>query len=173
MAETVRQKYFFKGGAHPEDSKVLSCGDAICNAPLLAEYRVILHQHIGAPPKLLVEKGSEVKKGQVLAESGGFVSAPLHCPTSGKVADIADVPGPIGPKMKAAVIASDGKDESAYPFEPIKKWTDASPEELKQRVSDGGIVGMGGAAFPTFVKLSPPGGTKIDTLILNGAECEP
>ncbi len=164
---------FFKGGVHPNEGKELSCSNAIQDAPLLDKYTVILHQHIGAPPKLIVQKGDEVKKGQLLAEAGGFVSAPVHSPTSGTVSAMLEISGPMGLKMSAVEITSDGKDEWKLPFNKIEEWDSAEPKDLKQRVADAGIVGMGGAAFPTSVKLSPPSGKKIDTLILNGAECEP
>jgi len=108
----------------------------------------LLHQHIGAPPKPLVKKGDEVKKGALLAEAGGFVSAPVHSPTSGTVSAMLDISGPMGMKMAAVEITSDGKDEWGAPFEKIEEWDSADPKELKQRVADAGIVGMGGAAFP-------------------------
>lgn len=164
---------YFAGGVHPEEGKYLSESKAIQIAPLLDTYTVILNQHIGAPPKLLVKKGDTVKKGQLLAEAGGFVSAPVHSPTSGTVKNIEDCPGPMGVPLQAVVIESDGKDEWGSPLEPIADWKNASPDELKKRIADAGLVGMGGAAFPTHVKLSPPPEKKIDNLIFNGAECEP
>ena len=163
----------FKGGVHPNDSKALSASRAITSAPLLDKYTVIMHQNIGAPPELLVKKGDEVKKGQVLAKAGGFVSVPLHSPTSGKIGLIDKCPGPFGIAVPSIEIIADGEDEWASPFEPIADWKNTDPSELKQRVWDAGIVGMGGAGFPSHVKLSPPEGKEIDTLILNGAECEP
>jgi electron transport complex protein RnfC len=163
----------FKGGVHPNDSKALTSHKPIKQAPLLDSYKVIMHQNIGAPPQLLVKKGDEVKKGSLLAKAGGFVSVPLHAPTSGTVKAIDKVPGPTGISVPCIEITADGKDEWGSPFEPIADWKSTDPAELKQRVWDAGIVGMGGAGFPAHVKLSPPEGKKIDTLILNGAECEP
>ena len=163
----------FKGGVHPNDSKALSREKAIQDAPLLDQYMVIMHQNIGAPPELLVKKGDEVKKGQLLAKAGGFVSVPLHSPTSGTVSAIDKCPGPTGISVPAIQIAADGEDEWGSPFEPIADWQNTAPADLKQRVWDAGIVGMGGAGFPAHVKLSPSEGKEIDTLILNGAECEP
>ena len=165
--------FLFKGGVHPKEGKKLSCSNAVQDAPLLDKYTVILHQHIGAPPKTVVKKGDEVKKGQVLAEAGGFVSAPIHSPTSGTVSAMLDISGPMGLKMAAVEITADGKDEWGSPFNKIEEWDSVDPKDLKNRVADAGIVGMGGAAFPAAVKLSPPPEKKIDTLILNGAECEP
>ncbi|MFA6172373.1 MAG: electron transport complex subunit RsxC [Kiritimatiellales bacterium] len=161
----------FKGGVHPEDSKALSASKPVQTAPLLAKYTVIVHQNIGAPPEIVVKKGDVVKKGQLLAKAAGFVSVPLHAPTSGTVTAIEKCPGPACVSVPAIEITADGKDEWGSPFEPIADWQNTDPAVLKQRVVDAGIVGMGGAAFPSHVKLSP---TKpVDTLILNGAECEP
>jgi len=170
MSEKPRK---FKGGVHPNDSKALSATKAIQEAPLLDQYTVIMHQNIGAPPELLVKKGDTVKKGEMLAKAGGFVSVPLHAPTSGTVSAIDKCPGPTGIAVAAITIKADGEDEWGSPFEPITDWKKTSPDELKQRVWDAGVVGMGGAGFPSHVKLSPPEGKTIDTLILNGAECEP
>ena len=163
----------FKGGVHPNDSKALSAAKPIQNAPLLETYKVIMHQNIGAPPELVVKKGDVVRKGELLAKATGFVSVPLHAPTSGTIKAIDKCPGPTGLAVPAIEITADGEDLWGSPFEPIADWANADPEELKQRVWDAGIVGMGGAGFPMHVKLSPPEGNKIDTLILNGAECEP
>ncbi|MDH3982083.1 MAG: electron transport complex subunit RsxC [Kiritimatiellaceae bacterium] len=163
----------FKGGVHPNDSKALSAGKPIQDAPLLDSYKVIMHQNIGAPPALVVKKGDTVKKGGLLANASGFVSVPLHAPTSGTIKAIDKVPGPTGISVPCIEIISDGEDEWGSPFEPIADWKTADPAVLKQRVWDAGIVGMGGAGFPAHVKLSPPEGKTIDSLILNGAECEP
>ncbi|QSH41572.1 electron transport complex subunit RsxC [Lentisphaerota bacterium ZTH] len=163
----------FKGGVHPaRDGKDLSRSAAIQEAPLLDEYQVIVQQNIGAPPKLLVKKGDEVKKGQMIAEAGGFVSVPLHSPTSGKVKNIDRIPGPMGVPTDAVIITADGKDEWGELMPPLD-WKNTDGATLKKRICDAGIVGMGGAAFPAHVKLSPPPDKKIDYLILNGAECEP
>ena len=161
----------FKGGVHPNDSKALSASKAVVNAPLLDKYTVIINQHIGAPLEVLVKKGDLVKKGQLLAKATGFVSVPLHSPTSGSVTALEKCPGPACTSVPAIEITADGNDEWGSPFEPVADWQNAEPSALKQRVADAGIVGMGGAGFPSHVKLSP---TKpVDTLILNGAECEP
>jgi len=161
----------FKGGVHPADSKALSETKAVVNAPLLDKYTVIINQHIGAPLEVVVKKGDLVKKGQLLAKATGFVSVPLHSPTSGTVTALEKCPGPACVSVPSIEITADGTDEWGSPFEPITDWQNTNPAELKQRVSDAGIVGMGGAGFPAHVKLSP---TKpVDTLILNGAECEP
>lgn len=163
----------FKGGVHPNDSKALSAAKPIKDAPLLDSYIVIMHQNIGAPPELLVKKGDVVKKGDPLAKASGFVSVPLHAPTSGTIKAIDKCPGPTGIHVPAIEITADGEDEWGAPFIPIVDWKNTEPALLKQRVWDAGIVGMGGAGFPCHVKLSPPEGKTVDTLILNGAECEP
>lgn len=161
----------FKGGVHPNDSKALSASKAVVTAPLLDKYTVIINQHIGAPLEVVVKKGDVVKKGQLLAKATGFVSVPLHAPTSGTITALEKCPGPACVSVPSIEITADGNDEWGSPFEPIADWQNAEPADLKQRVADAGIVGMGGAGFPSHVKLSP---TKpIDTLILNGAECEP
>jgi len=163
----------FKGGVHPNDSKALSASKPIQDAPLLDTYNVIMHQNIGAPPELVVNKGDTVKKGDLLAKASGYVSVPLHAPTSGTIKAIAKCPGPTGISVPAIEITADGEDEWGGTLEPIKDWKNTDPAELRQRVWDAGIVGMGGAGFPAHVKLAPPDGKVIDTLILNGAECEP
>ena len=163
----------FKGGVHPKDSKALSASKPIQDAPLLDSYKVIMHQNIGAPPELVVKKGDTVKKGDLLAKAGGFVSVPLHAPTSGTIKAIDKCPGPTGMAVPAIEITADGEDVWGDALTPITDWKNASSADLKQRVWDAGIVGMGGAGFPTHVKLSPPEGKVINTLILNGAECEP
>ncbi|MDD4182151.1 MAG: electron transport complex subunit RsxC [Victivallaceae bacterium] len=163
----------FKGGVHPpKDGKILSKKTAIQTAPLLERYQVIVSQNIGAPPAPVVKAGDEVKKGQLIAEAAGFVSVPLHAPTSGKIEGLIDIPGPMGVPAQAIAILADGKDEWAKLAPPID-WRGADAETLKKRILECGIVGMGGAAFPSHVKLSPPPDKKIDYMIINGAECEP
>lgn len=169
---SIEKTIKFKGGVHPKEGKELAEKSAISAAPLLDNYKVVVHQNIGAPPKLLVKKGDEVKKGQMIAEAGGFVSVPLHSPTSGTVAAIENIPGVMGTSVEAVSIDADGKDEWGELAEPID-WKNAEADVIKKRICDCGIVGMGGAAFPSHVKLSPPPDKKVDCLILNGAECEP
>ena len=162
----------FYGGIHPSEGKVSNKEDII-NAPLQELYTVPLQQHIGAPAKMVVQKGDHVLRGQLLGEPGGFVSAAVHSPTSGTVKDVTTCLGPAGATLPAVLIESDGEDKAADPLPPFENWQDADPAALKARVGEAGIVGMGGATFPTFVKLSPPPNVKIDTIILDGVECEP
>lgn len=174
MNKSSRSVMTFTGGIHPAgDGKGLSRHAATIVPPLLDKYTVLLAENAGKLPVAVVQKGDSVKKYQLIAKQDGFVSANLHSPTSGTVSDIREVPGPMGVPSMAIEITSDGLDEAELPFEPIADWQNADPEKLKQRVVDAGLVGMGGASFPTHVKLSPPPDKSIDTLILNGAECEP
>ncbi len=165
--------YLFKGGVHPQDGKALSSLESVQTAPLLEKYTVPLSQNIGVPPKLIVKKGDQVKKGQKIAESGGFVSVPLHSPSSGTVGNLVSIPGVAGNMLDAVEIISDGKDEWDTALPPVADWKNTDRSILKQRIADAGIIGMGGAAFPAHVKLDPPPQKVIDTLIINGVECEP
>ena len=160
----------FRGGIHPEnDGKKLSQDVSIRTAPLFEYYNIALQQNIGAAPKWVVNVGDTVKKGQKIAEADGFVSAPLHAPTSGVVEKIEKCPGGMGICVETLVLKSDMLDE-ACEFYPRIDWKECAVEDLKQRIADCGIVGMGGAAFPTSVKLSVPPDKKITDLIINGAE---
>lgn len=163
----------FKGGIHPLEGKELTAGKELRIAPLFDKYIVPVRQNIGAPPTLTVKKGDAVKKGQRIAEPGGFVSVPLHSPVCGTVGDIVEITGVTGTSEQAVEIIADGTDEWDTGLDPIPDWADTEKDVLKKRILDAGIVGMGGAAFPTHVKLSPPPEKNIDTLIVNGAECEP
>jgi electron transport complex protein RnfC len=163
----------FAGGVHPPENKKLTSSEATRDLPIPDILYVPLQQHLGAPPKPIVAKGDEVKCGQPIAEPGGFVSVPVHSPVSGKVKDIAPWPHPLGKTMATLIIENDGQMTWASDLKPIENWRDVSPDVLKKRILDGGVVGMGGATFPTHVKLSPPDNKPIDVLIINGAECEP
>jgi len=163
----------FKGGVHPPEFKSATSDKSI--KPLGIPSRVILHlqQHIGAPVRVTVSVSDEVTAGAVVAEPTGFVSVPLHSPISGKVVSVGDSPHPGGINLPAIIIESDGKDNWGETAKPAGKYTELTADELKKIVRKAGIVGLGGAAFPTHVKLSPPADKPIDTFILNGAECEP
>ena len=164
----------FKRGIHPQyDGKDLTASAGIVDAPLLEKYYVILPENTGRPPIPCVAKGDTVKKYQLIAEADGFLSVPLHAPTSGVIGGIVEVPGGAGVPVPAVEIIADGKDEGEPPFEKWELWQEKSGKELIDRIREAGIVGMGGAAFPSHVKLSVPPGKKVDTLIINGAECEP
>jgi electron transport complex protein RnfC len=163
----------FKGGIHPHDWKELSKGKAVVTLPAPEKVIIPLSQHIGAPAESLAKVGDTVKKGQKIGEAKGFVSAPVHASVSGKVTAVASFPHPAGKSLPAIQIESDGLDEWSEDVKENTNYKNLSPEEIKSIIQNAGIVGMGGAAFPTHVKLSPPENKKIDTLIINGAECEP
>jgi len=162
----------FKGGIHPRYRKT-TAGSPTRTMPLLERYVVPLSQHLGAPGKLIVAKGDLVARGQALSEAAGFVSAPVHAPTSGKVAGVKAFPHPFGNVQEAVEIEADGEDRWAEGVGKRGDWRGMDPGELKGVLQQAGLVGMGGATFPTHVKLSPPKEKPIDTFILNAAECEP
>jgi len=162
----------FPGGVHPQDSKEFSKDAAIEEMPVPQKVVIPLSQHIGAPAKPVVKVGDEVKAGQKIAEPGGFVSIPMHASISGKITKIAEFPHPTGTTSTAIEITGDGNDDWIELNEEAN-FLDFDAEEIKKRISEAGICGMGGAGFPTHVKLSPPPEKPIDTIILNGVECEP
>ncbi len=181
MGERVRREcYGFVGGVHPPHFKRFTEHKAIepmfekgeTDGPVPKEVVIPLQQHIGAPCKPVVKPKERVKKGQLIGEATGFVSAPIHSSVAGTVKKIESRQHPMGCEVQCVIIENDGSDEEVL-LEPIRDYMDASPETLRQRVLEAGIVGMGGATFPTHVKLSPPEGTSCDTVLLNGAECEP
>ena len=163
----------FAGGVHPAYNKELADRRAIEEMPLPEQLVVYFTQNLGAPPEPIVKKGDTVRKGQVIAEAKAFVSAPVHAPTSGTVKSIDMFPHPVGTDMPAAVIEPDGEDAWAEGCNVERNTDSLGPDEIKKLVQGGGLVGMGGATFPTHVKLSPPEHKKINILIVNGAECEP
>jgi electron transport complex protein RnfC len=168
----LAKKYSFKGGIHPPHSKKQT--EKLAIEHLLIPQKVIipLSQHIGAPAKPVVKKGDRVLLGQMIGEASGFVSSTIHSSVSGIVQTVGPFSHPSGKQVIAVEIENDGLDEPVA-FTPFENWRDVAPGELIQKVQAAGIVGMGGAGFPTHVKLSPPSNKTIDTLIINGAECEP
>jgi len=163
----------FHGGVHPDDGKSLSSSRPIEELPVPSEVVLPVRQHIGAPARIVVKKGDTVKKGQVVAEAGGFVSAPVHATVSGTVKAVEARYVPLGVKVESIVIESDGEDAWAEGLDSPREYDSMTPDDMRRAVADAGIVGMGGAAFPTHVKISPPSDKPIDTVILNGVECEP
>jgi electron transport complex protein RnfC len=163
----------FKGGVHPAYNKAATESKAIRDVAPPGTVYIPAVQHIGAPGKVLVKKGDEVKKGTVVAEPGGFVSTAIHATVSGKVRSVEELDHPLGMKVPTVVIQSDGADEWAELRPVAGDPLEAGAEDLKAAVKSAGIVGLGGATFPSHVKLSPPPKKKIDTFILNGCECEP
>ena len=162
----------FKGGIHPADKKKLSADKPITVAKPPDRVVIPLSQHLGAPCKPIVIIDQEVKKGELIGEPTAFVSAPIHSSVSGKVIAIGEFLNAMGKMVTSVVIENNAKDEWAN-LKDNPDYMKLTPEEMKEKIKSAGIVGMGGAAFPTVVKLSPPKEKTIDTVILNGAECEP
>lgn len=163
------------GGVKVDDKKELSSKKPIELAGIPQELVLFVSQHTGAPAKPVVKPGDLVKRGQKIAEPGGFVSASLHAPTSGKIKAIEPRYQPVlGHPCDAIIIEPDGKGELFEEISPLSPHLDGlTPEDIRNLVRDKGLVGLGGAAFPTSVKISPPKDKPIDTYLLNGVECEP
>ena len=162
----------FKGGVHPNDGKSFAKDKEIVELLPKGDLVYPLSQHIGAPASPIVKKGDHVLKGQMIAEAGGFVSAPIYASVSGTVKAIEPHVNPTGAKVNCIVIENDGQyEEVEYP--PVKPLSELTKEEILNMIANAGIVGMGGAGFPTRVKLSPKEPDKIDYIIANCAECEP
>jgi electron transport complex protein RnfC len=167
--------FSFRGGIHPDERKGTS-GSAIREIPLPPLLYIPLQQHIGAPAQPIVKVGQHVLKGELIAEPDGMISAPVHASSSGEVVAIAEqtAPHPSGLPVRCIVIATDGKDEWApTPESSQDPSMHEEPEAIARRVAQAGIVGMGGAAFPSAVKLSLGQQRHVGTLIINGGECEP
>lgn len=162
----------FMGGVHPPEDK-LTENLAIEVMPIPKRVYIPFSQHTGKPAKPLVKKDDLVKTGTKIGESEGFISASLHASVSGKVVDIKQCPHPVLGSAECCIIESDETDEWAEGAKKSYDYEGFSKEELLNAIKDGGIVGLGGAAFPTHVKLSPPSDKKIDHLLINGCECEP
>lgn len=162
------------GGIHPPENKTQSLASGLQQAGIPERLVFPLSQHIGAPAKPVVSAGDHVRKGQLIAEATGFVSAPVHASTSGNVVEISPqaIPHPSGLKAPCIVIEPDGRDEWIE-LQPIPNYKECEKDILIKRIHHAGIAGMGGAGFPSHVKLSPSPQHKIDTLIINGTECEP
>lgn len=161
----------FDRGIHPSYFKELTSSKRVETAELPRTVTIPLQQHAGAPCQPLVKKGEAVTEGQKIGEAQAFVSAPIHSSINGKVKDVDLAQHPSGSRVLSVVIEGDGT---------VREWageavdlSTLAPELIRDTIRDSGIVGMGGAAFPTSVKLSPPKGKTIDTVLLNGCECEP
>jgi len=167
-------KTFKLGGVHPPENKI-SAGAAIGSLPLPARVFVPITQHLGSPAKVVVNRGDEVKTGQLLAKSSGFISANIHSPATGKVFKVDEVIDQSGYKRMAVIIDTkeDEWAEGIDTSEEIIRDISLTKEEIIQRINDMGIVGLGGASFPTHVKMMVPDGKHAEYLIINGVECEP
>ena len=169
----ISRLFKFNGGVHPPEHKVESTSRAIEAVPLASTLVLPLRQHVGNLPKILVQPGDRVLKGQRLAEAVGSISAAVHAPTSGTIVSIEDqlIPHPSGLPDVSITLEPDGEDRWIE-RQPVD-WRNTDRFQLVASLRESGIVGMGGAAFPTQVKLRPGGGSCIKTLVVNGAECEP
>ncbi len=172
MANNEKHKTFH-GGIHPPYNKerTATIPAKVAEAPTIVT--IPMSMHIGAPCTPVVKKGEQVFLGQKVGEANGFVSAPVHASVSGKVIAVEERPHASGDLVMSVVIESDGKDTPYPEIKPYGNFRDYEPKEIIDIIKDAGIVGMGGATFPTHVKLSIPADKKVDSVILNGAECEP
>ena len=165
------------GGIHPEENK-LTHEVATQVAPLPHQAIFPLSQHIGAPARPVVQKGDKVKVGTLLAEAGSFVSAPIYSSVSGTIVKIDSAIDATGYRKPAIIINVEGDEweesiDRSEKLELLKDHPELTPEMIVNRVKDAGIVGMGGAGFPTFIKLTPPPTAKAECVIINAVECEP
>ncbi len=162
----------FRGGIHPPEKKELAKESQLLYLNPPEVVYVFLSNHAGAPAKCIVKENDQVKTGQVIGEPGGFISAYVHSPITGVVKKIDKIYHPIqGRPMEAVVIQKTSDDE--WQYLEHADWENLTKEQLLETIKKAGIVGLGGAMFPTHVKLSPPADKKIDTFIVNAAECEP
>jgi len=170
----MTQLWDFSGGIHPAENKDLSTTRPIEKSSLPEQLILPLQQHIGAPAEACVSVGEKVLKGQVIATVSGAIGVPVHAPTSGTIEAVSmlPVPHPSGMNDWCIVLAPDGVDEWAE-REAIADYRSLDRDTVLERIREYGIAGMGGAGFPTNIKLRPPKDRKVSTLILNGAECEP
>jgi len=169
-----RRLWHFHGGLHLPEHKQASMTKPVVAAALPDEIILPMQQHIGSPAEPVVKVGEHVLKGQRVAKASEYVSAPVHASTSGEVIAIEErgVPHPSGLPLLSIVIKPDGKDEWTE-LKPVPDYAQLDPSALRNVIRDAGIVGLGGAGFPSFIKLNPGPDNAVDTLILNGAECEP
>ena len=169
-----KTKTFSVGGIHPDKHKNTSYLP-IEDAGIPETVYVPVKQHIGAPAKILVKKGDRVKVGTMIADADGIVSADVHSPVSGEVIKVEEVTGEVGYLEKMITIRTEGDEweETIDRTPDLVKDITASPEEIVSIIRNTGIVGMGGAGYPTPIKVTLPAGKKIDCIILNGIECEP
>jgi electron transport complex protein RnfC len=167
----MRENTFTSGGVHPPEHKELTERQALELMPIPGQISLPLSQCMGKPAKSLVKKGAEVRTGTLIAEANGYISAPVHSPVTGKITGISREHSINGALQDVVLIQPSPDQEQDFlpPLDPVN----ASPEQLVERIQAAGIVGQGGAAFPTFVKLSPPKDKKIDSLLINACECEP
>ena len=176
--KTVKSKFKFRGGVHPDYNKDLARDKAIERMPVPSELVISMSQHLGAPAKCIVKAGDYVTRGQIIGERNGFISVCVRASASGLVKAVEKRLGAAGGSAPAVVLDTTAPvpEGVVVPEGPILQpldWKTASREDLLKRVEEAGICGMGGAGFPSSVKLNPPPGKRCEYLIVNGAECEP
>ena len=171
--KTVKSSFKFRGGVHPQYRKELTSEKAVEALPLPKTLVISMSQHLGAPAKCLVKAGDHVSEGQLIGERNGFISVPVHASASGTVKAVEPRLGPAGGYSDAVILETEETAPGAAVRMPPMDWRAAAPADLLARVADAGICGMGGAGFPTAVKLAPPPDKRCEYLIVNGAECEP
>ncbi len=173
----MKIKTFSIGGIHPEENKLSN--DAVTQVAALPKVAIFpLSQHIGAPAKPVVAKGDKVKVGTMIAEAGGFVSAPVYSSVSGTVAKIDTAIDATGYRQPVIIINVEGDEweetiDRSDKLETLAAHPELTPEEIVERIKVAGVTGMGGAGFPTFIKLCPPPTAKAECVIINAVECEP
>lgn len=174
MGAIKRRLWSFHGGVHPVQHKHVSTHLPIQQSRLPRRIVLPLHQHIGESAESLVRVGEHVLKGQMIAHASGYVSAPVHASTSGTVVEIgeAPIPHPSGLSAPCIVIEPDGE-ERWTEHGPVENYRELPPSALRNLIREAGIVGLGGAGFPSYIKLNPGHHKTIKTLVLNGVECEP
>ena len=163
----------FFGGVHPNDNKKLTNSASIEIFKTPEKVVIPFSQHLGKPAIPCINAGDSVEVGKLIAKADGFISANVHSSVSGTVSEICSYNHPVSGYAQAAVIKTDFSKPQEFNCSTKKNYSNLSTDELKKNISDAGIVGLGGATFPTIVKLSPPPEKKIDTIIINGVECEP
>ena len=173
----MKLRTFRIGGSHPEENKITAeVATKVAALPTQAIFP--LSQHIGAPAKPVVAKGDKVKVGTLLAEAGGFVSAPIYSSVSGTVLKIDNAVDATGYRKPCIIVKVEGDEweesiDRSDKLETVAAHPELTPEEIVNRIKVAGVTGMGGAGFPTFIKLCPPPGAKAECVIINGVECEP
>lgn len=169
----MRGHWGFRHGVHPPDLKHLTAAVPIRRLPFPDEVVLPLRQHTGKPARAVVRAGQRVERGDRVGEADGYVSAPVHASAAGTVEEVGLWPHPDGSYAPAVRIAVDRYSPQAPRPRVIPDWQALSPADLVEAIRQAGVVGLGGAAFPTHVKLSPPKDQSIDTVLINGCECEP
>ncbi len=165
--------FTFRHGVHPPDAKSLTAHVPLRRMPYPEEMVLPLKQHAGKPARAVVRVGQKVERGDLIAEADGWVSSPVHASAAGVVKDIGLYPHPDGGMSEAVLIAVDRYSPQIPRPRLVPEWQGLDRDEVVEAVREAGVVGLGGAAFPTHVKLVPPEGLTVHTLIINGAECEP